>query len=101
MLNTSYFFSCIRVYKLDQGNFSDKTHEILSIFKKIKLKINNIINGNYKKMKDFPNFEQNSCSRTAERIYFFGLGFITILKYMAYYDRYYENINYYDLMASV
>ena len=49
-----------------------------------------------------PNFEQNYWSRTAKGIYKIGHDSIRIMKWICYYDRsFYENINYYDLMASI
>ena len=52
-------------------------------------------------MLEIPDFEQDHWSRTAEGIYKIGHDSITLMKWICYYDRsYYENINYYDLMAS-
>ena len=49
-----------------------------------------------------PDFEQDHYSKTAEGIYKVGHDSISLMKWLAYYDRsYYEKINYYDLMASV
>ena len=49
-----------------------------------------------------PDFEQNFWSRTATGIYKIGHDSIRLMKFIWYYDRsYYENINYYDLMASI
>ena len=66
------------------------------------LKINNNIFDIYKDMLKNPNFEQNKYSITSTGIYKFGHNSIRLMKWICYYDRsYYENINYYDLMASV
>ena len=49
-----------------------------------------------------PNFEQNRYSITSTGIYKIGHDSIRLMKWICYYDRsYYENINYYDLMASI
>ena len=49
-----------------------------------------------------PYFEQNYWSRTAIGIYKIGHDSIRLKKFMCYYDRsYFENINYYDMMASI
>ena len=49
-----------------------------------------------------PDFEQNYWSRTSTSIYKKGHHSVRLLKFICYYDRcFYENINYYDLMASV
>ena len=53
-------------------------------------------------MLENPNFEQNYWSRTAEGIYKIGHDSIRLMKWICYYDRsYYENIKYYDSMASI
>ena len=53
-------------------------------------------------MNSNPDLEQNHCSRTAEGIYKIGHDSFRLLKWLAYYDRsFYENINYFDLKASV
>ena len=49
-----------------------------------------------------PDFEQDYWSRTAQGVYKIAHDSIRLLKWICYYDRsYYENKNYYDLMASV
>ena len=49
-----------------------------------------------------PDFEQNYWSRTAKGIYKIGHDSSRLVKWICYYDRsYYENIRYYDLMASI
>ena len=45
--------------------------------------------------------EQNHYSLTAKGIYRIGHESKRLIKRMAYYDKYYENINYFHLMASV
>ena len=52
-------------------------------------------------MNENPNFEQNYCSRTAKGMCRLGHDSIRLMRWMAYYDRYYENISYFDLVASV
>ena len=47
-----------------------------------------------------PEFEQNFSSRTVEGIYRIGHDSMRIVNWRACYDGYYENINYFDLMAS-
>ena len=49
-----------------------------------------------------PNFEQSNYSLTSTGIYKIGNDSIRLMKWIFYYDRsYYENINYYDMMASI
>ena len=49
-----------------------------------------------------PNFEQNYWSRTSTGIYKIGHDSIRLMEWICYYDKsYYENKNYYDLMASI
>ena len=68
---------------------------------KKKLKINSIIIEKYNVMLENPNFEQNFWPRTAIGIYKTGNVNIRLMKWLAYHDRScFENINYYDLMAS-
>ena len=53
-------------------------------------------------MLENPDFEQNQYSRRAASIYKIGHDSIRLIKWIWYYDRaYFENINYYDLMASI
>ena len=48
------------------------------------------------------NFEQHYYSRTATGIYKTGHDSIKVMKWLAYYDRfYYENFNYFDLAGSI
>ena len=46
-------------------------------------------------------FEQKFGSGTAKNIYRVRYVTIQLMKWMAYYDQYYKNINYFDLMGSV
>ena len=79
-----------------------KIYEVLCILKNKKLKINNILIEKYKEVLKNSDFEQDYWSRTATGIYKIGHDSIRLMKWICYYDRsYYENINYYDLMASV
>ena len=53
-------------------------------------------------MLENPDFQQDNWSRTAIGIYKIGQNSIRLLKWLAYYERfYYENINYYDMMGSI
>ena len=53
-------------------------------------------------MLESPDFEQNYYARTAIGLYKNGLDSIRLMNWLALYDRsYYENFNYYDLMASL
>ena len=96
------FCICIDVYKIYENDDYDKIYEVLSILKNKKLKINNTLIEKYKNLLEKPNFEQNYWSRTATGIYKIGHDSIPLMKWICYYDRsYYENINYYDMMASI
>ena len=96
------FSICVDVYKLYEGDDFNEIYKILSTLKNKKLKINNNIIEIYKDMLRNPNFEQNKYSLTSSGIYKIGHDSIRLMKWICYYDRsYYENINYYDLMASV
>ena len=96
------FCICIDVYKIYQDHDYNEIFKVLSTLKNKKLKINNILIDIYKDMLLNPDFEQNYWSRTAKGIYKIGHDSIRLMKWICYYDRsYYENINYYDLMASV
>ena len=51
-------------------------------------------------MLENPDLEQDHYSRTAISIYETGHGSVRLMKWLAYYDRsYYENVNFYDLIA--
>ena len=53
-------------------------------------------------MLESPDFEQEYYSRTATGIYKCGHDSIRLMKWLVYYDSYYnENVNYYDLMGSI
>ena len=96
------FCICIDVYKIYEGDDYNEIYKVLSALKNKKLKMNNILIEIYKDMIKNPNFEQNYWSRTARGLYKIGHDSIRIMKWICYYDRsYYENINYYDLMASI
>ena len=96
------FCICIDVYKIYEGDNHLQIYKILSTLKNKKLKINNNLIEIYKDMLENPNFEQNYWSRTAKGIYKIGYNSIRLMKWICYYDRsYYENINYYDLIASI
>ena len=96
------FSICVDVYKIYEGDNYDEIYKVLSSLKNKKLKINNILIDIYKDMMRNPDFEQNYWSRTAIGIYKIGHDCIRLMKWICYYNRsYYENINYYDLMATV
>ena len=85
-----------------EGDDYDKIYEVLSKLKNRKLKINNTLIEKYKDMLENPNFEQNKCSITSYGIYKIGHDSLRLMKWICYYDRsYYENINCYDMMASI
>ena len=93
---------CVDLYQIYEGDDYDEIYKVLSTLKNKKLKINNTIIEKYKDMLRNPNFEQNKYSLTSSGIYKIGHDSIRLMKWICYYDRsYYENINYYDLMASV
>ena len=84
------------------GNDYDEIYKVLSILKNKKLKINNILIEKYNNMLENPNFEQNYWSITAEGFYKIGHDSIRLMKWICFCDRSFcENINYFDLMASV
>ena len=96
------FCICIDVYKIYEGDHYDEIYKILSTLKNKKLKINNTLIEIYKDMIQNPNFEQNKYSLTSTGIYKIGYDSIRLMKWICYYDRSYcENINYYDMMASI
>ena len=96
------FSICVDVYKIYEGDDFDKIYEVISTSKNEKLKKINILIEKYKNMTENLNFEQIYWSRTAEGIYKIGQENIRLMKWICYYDRsYYDNINYYDLMASI
>ena len=93
---------CVDLYKIYNGDEYDKIFEVLLTLKNKKLKINTILIEIYKNMLENPNFEQNKYSITSTGIYKMGHDSIRLMKWICYYDRsYYENINYYDMMASI
>ena len=96
------FSICVDLYKIYEGDDYDKIYEVLTSLKNKKLKINNILIEKYKDMLENPNFEQNKYSITSTGIYRIGHDTIRLMRWICYYDRsYYENINYYNLMASI
>ena len=96
------FSICVDVYKNYEGNDYNEIYKVLSTLKNKKLKINSNIIEIYKDMLENPNFEQNEYSLTSTGIYKIAHDSIRLMKWICYYDRsYYENINYYDLMASI
>ena len=96
------FCICIDLYKIYEGDDYDEIYKVLSTLKNKKLKINIILIEKYKNMLENSDFEQTYWSRTSQGVYKIGHDCIRLMKWICYYDRsYYENINYYDLMASV
>ena len=96
------FSICTDVYNIYEGADYDKIYEVLSTLKNKNLKINDTLIEIYKDMLLNPNFEQNYWSRTSKGIFKIGHDSIRLMKCICYYDRsYYENINSYDLMASI
>ena len=96
------FSICVDVYKNYEGSDYNEIYKVLSTLKNKKLKINNTLIDIYKDMMENPKFEQNKYSITSTGIYKVGHDSIRLMKGICYYDRfYYENINYYDLMASI
>ena len=96
------FCICIDVYRIYEGDDFEEIYKVLSILKNKKLKINNALIEIYKNMLLNPDFEQNHYSLTSSGIYKISHDSIRLMKWICYYDRsYYENINYYDMMASI
>ena len=96
------FCICTDVYKIYEGNDFDKIYKVLSTLKNKKLKINDILVEKCKDMLKNPDFEQNKYSITSTGIYKIGHDSIRLMKWICYYDgSFYENINYYDVMASI
>ena len=96
------FCICIDVYRIYQDDDYNEIYKVLSTLKNKKLKINNKLIEIYTDMLKNPNFEQNKYSLTSSGIYKIGHDSIRLMKWICYYDRsYYENINYYDMMASI
>ena len=96
------FSICVDLYKIYEGDDYDEIFKILSILKNKKIKISNTLIEIYIDMLKNPNFEQNKYSITSTGIYRIGHDSIRLMKWICYYDRsYYENIKYYDLIASI
>ena len=96
------FSICVDVYKIYEGNNYNEIYKVSSTLKNKKLKIKNTLIEIYRNMLENPNFEQNNYSLTSTDIYKIGHESIRLMKWICYYDRsYYENINYFDIMASI
>ena len=96
------FSICVDLYKSYEGNDYDEIYKVLSTLKNKKLKIINILIEKYKNMLENSDFERNYWSRTAIGIYKIGHDSVRLMKWICYYNRsYYENMNYYDMMASI
>ena len=95
------FSICVDFYKIYECDDYDEIYKVLSTLKKQNLKINNTLIEIYKDMIKNPDFGQNKFSLTSTGIHKIGHDSIRLMKWICYYDRsYYENINYYDMMAS-
>ena len=67
-----------------------------------KTKIKQYLIEKNKKMNEKPELEQTFYSTTAVGVYKIGHDNIRLMNWLAHYDQsYHENINYYDLMASI
>ena len=96
------FSICRDVNKIYEGDDFNELYKVLSTLKNKKLKVNNILFEKYNCMLEKSDFQQNYWSRTATGIYKIGHDCVRLMKFICFYDRsYYENINYYDMMASV
>ena len=96
------FCICIDVYKIYDGYDYDQISEVLSTLKNKKLKINDILIEEYKKMLENPDFEQDYWSRKGEGVYKIGHDSIRLMKWLIYHDRFYFDImNYFVLMGSI
>ena len=96
------FSICVDLYKIYDEDDYNEIYKFLSTLKNKKLKINNKLIEIYTDMLLNPNFEQNKYSLTSSGIYKIGHDSIRLMKWICYCDRsYYENINYYDMMASI
>ena len=96
------FCICIDLKMIYDGNDYDEIYKVLKTLKNKKLKIINTLIEKFKDLVKNSDFEQNHWSRTAEGIYKIGHDSIRLMKWICYRDRSsYENINYYDLMASL
>ena len=95
------FCICVDVFKTYERDDYDKIFEVLSTPKIKKLKKNTLIEI-YKYLLKNLDFEQNKCSLTSTGIFKIAHDSIRLLKWICYYDKsYYENIYYYDIMASI
>ena len=96
------FSICVDLYKIYEGDDYEEIYKVLSTLKNKKLKINNTLIKKYKDVIKNSDFEQNYWSRTAQGVYKIGHDSIRLMKWICYYDRpFYENVKYFDLMASV
>ena len=96
------FCICIDSYMIYDGDDYNEIYKVLSTLKNKKLKINTILIEKYEDLLKTPDFEQDYWSQTAQGVYKIGHDSIRLMKWICFYNRsYYENINYFDLMASV
>ena len=102
MQKLKIFSICVDLDKSYEGDDFDKIYEVLRTLKDKKLKINITVIEIYKDMFKNTNFEQNKYSLTSSGLYKIAHDSIRLMKWICFYDRsYYENINYYDMMASI
>ena len=86
-------------YRIHEDDDFNQSFIVLSSLRKKKLKFKNEFFEKYNIMD--ADFERNHFSRTEKSIYLNGHRCIRLMNLMAYYQRYCENINYFDLMTSV
>ena len=96
------FCICIDSYKIYEGNDFSEIYKILSTMKSKQLKMNNILIEKYKKVLEFPDFEQNHYSIISTCNFRIGHDYIRLMNWFIYRDRsYYDNMKYFDLMGSL
>ena len=78
------------MYKTYEGNDYDILNEVLSTLKWKRIKINSVLFEKYKDILQNPDFEQVYYSGTAIGIYIFGHDSNRIMKWLAYYDRFFK-----------
>ena len=77
------------MYKIYEKDDYKKIHEVLSTLRSKELKINNILIEKYEDMNEYLDFEQDIYPRTGTSIYKIGYDFFRLLKWLAYYDRFF------------
>ena len=79
----------------------NRINKFLPELKNKKSKVKDIVIEKYKNMNEYPDFEQDYYSLTAKGVYINEHDSTQFMKWIAFYDGYYENINYSDLLACV